>query len=441
MRNFLLKNLMLFGFAVLVTVYIQGDTHAQDYSADVATTWFELQLKLVQETPGFTPPVASRAFGYSAVALYESIVPGMPEYQSLAGQLNALEALPQPEPNLFYDWPTVANSALATITRRLYPTATEENQSAINALEAGFNTSVSHLNPVVISRSIAHGQAVAEAVYTWSLTDGGHEGYKTNFNDQYQPPAGIGFWVSTPRSNGDPQSALQPFWGDNRPFVLESGAECMAAEHPLYSEDEGSDIYAEAWEVYTVSQELTADQQEIALFWADDPGKTATPPGHSISILTQILQAEEASLGFAAEAYARMGIAVNDAFIGCWNAKYVYNLLRPVSYIQQMIDETWLPIIDTPPFPEYPSGHSVQSGAAAVVLNDLFGENYHFVDHTHDALGLAPRTFASFDDLAAEAAISRLYGGIHYRAAIELGLDQGRCIGEQVEALQFHRDV
>jgi membrane-associated phospholipid phosphatase len=153
------------------------------------------------------------------------------------------------------------------------------------------------------------------------------------------------------------------------------------------------------------------------------------------------LKQEDATLALSAEAYARMGIAVSDAFIGCWKAKYVFNLIRPVTYIQNLIDEDWMPIVNTPPFPEYPSGHSVQTGAAASVLAGLFSEDYHFVDYTHDDLGLASRPFTSFTEMADEAALSRLYGGIHYRSAIELGLEQGSCIGQRVNALIFHVEL
>ncbi|MBK8024686.1 MAG: vanadium-dependent haloperoxidase [Chloroflexi bacterium] len=214
----------------------------------------------------------------------------------------------------------------------------------------------------------------------------------------------------------------------------------MPSAPPDYSEEAQSVFYREAAEVYESTRALTPEQEAIALFWADDPGQTETPPGHSISILTQVLAQEKASLALAAEAYARLGIAVADSFIGCWYAKFQFNLLRPVTYIQSMIDAEWMPPINTPPFPEYTSGHSVQSAASARVLTDLFGEHYAFTDHTHDARGLAARSFSSFAEYAEEAAISRLYGGIHYRAAIDQGMDQGECIGERVSSLQFRID-
>ena len=160
--------------------------------------------------------------------------------------------------------------------------------------------------------------------------------------------------------------------------------------------------------------------------------------------LTAMLQQEDANLALAAESYAKVGIALADAFIGCWKTKYQYNLLRPITYIQLLIDPLWNtptvtdPVI-TPPFPEYTSGHSVQSGAVAEVLTDLFGDHYAFTDHAYSRRGFLPRSFDSFWAMANEAAMSRLYGGIHYRDAIESGLEQGRCIGQQVLALKFKK--
>lgn len=424
-------------FTSLSSVWSQSTTVA-DYSADIAVAWFDLQLELVRETPGFSPPVASRGFGYTGVTLYEAIVAGMPIYQSLTGQLNELTMLPQIEVDTEYHWGIVANSALAEITRLLFLTASEEYQMSINMLyEEWMALYQSEVNEEVIVRSTVYGQEMAYAIFKWSMTDGGHEGYLRNFPSDFVPPKNEGLWVPTPRLNGDPQPAMQPYWGNNRLFILQSGAECTPLAPPDYSEDPESAFYSEAIEVYEAAQMLTDEQRDIALFWADDPGQTATPPGHSISILTQILQQEDATLDLAAVAYAKMGIAVADAFIGCWHAKYTYNLVRPVTYIQQLMDPDWMPIVNSPPFPEYPSGHSVQTGAAAIVLADLFGNEFTFTDHTHDERGLTPRTFTSFSEMAEETALSRLYGGIHFRSAIELGLEQGKCIGLQVIALDF----
>jgi hypothetical protein len=397
------------------------------YTADVATAWFDLALTLVRDTPGFSPPVASRAFGYAGVALYESLLPGMSDHRSMAGLLNDLPPLPAKGTNAAYHWPTVANAALAQILRLLFPTAPANRRADIDNQEASL---VGSGAPGVINASTDRGRAVAAAVFDWSRADGGHEGYLRNFPTTYVPPEGPGLWVPTPPAFA---RALQPTWGGNRCFALPSGNECHPPAPPQFSEHPGSAFYTEANEVYTTVNALTAEQLAIARFWSDDPGLTPTPPGHSISILTQVLRQLHSSLGTAAEAYALLGVAVADAFIACWNAKYEYNLLRPITYIRSVIDSSWgnpLPLA-TPPFPEYTSGHSVQSGAMATVLGALLGE-VPFTDHTHDVRGLAPRSFTSFDAAAEEAAVSRLYGGIHYRSAIEQGLDQGRCIGGHI---------
>jgi hypothetical protein len=229
---------------------------------------------------------------------------------------------------------------------------------------------------------------------------------------------------------------MQPTWGGNRCFAIPTAAACPQAGPTVYSEQTSSSFHAEAIEVYEAVNALSVEQSAVAWFWSDDPAATATPPGHLISITTQVLRAEGPSLMAAAETYAKVGIALADAFIACWHAKYQHNLLRPVSYLNANVDASWLPLLTTPPFPEYPSGHSVQSGAAFQVLADLFGDR-QFDDHTHDERGMAPRHFESFTQAAEEAALSRLYGGIHYRPAIEHGLTQGRCIGHAVTALPF----
>lgn len=406
------------------------------HDAQVPLAWFALHLKLVKETPGFSPPVASRAFGYAGVALYEAVVPGMPVYRSLAGQLSGLDDLPEAAREQQHHWPAVANSALAVITRLLFANASTANKAAISALELWFaNQFRPLLQPEIFQRSVSQGKSVAEAIYTWSLSDGGHESYLKNLPYTYKVPTGPRLWVPTAPNFS---RALQPYWGNNRPFVLNAGSECQAPPHPPYSEQPGTRFYDEMMEVYKAVNNLTREQRAIAEFWSDNPGETATPPGHSISILNQVIRQKQINLGVAAEAYAKLGMAVADAFIACWRTKYQYNLLRPITCIQSLMDPDWNPIMNTPPFPEFTSGHSVQSGAMAQVLTDLFGV-VAFTDHTHDNRGFAPRSFPSFFVAADEAAISRLYGGIHFRSAIELGVEQGKCVGQKIGALKFKK--
>jgi PAP2 superfamily len=403
---------------------------ASAYSAKVPAAWFDLALTLVRTTPGFSPPVASRALGYAGVALHEALLPGLPSRRSLAGRLNGLTPV-RPPADRAYHWPTVASSALAAILRLLFPTAPSAGREEIERLEQRFAADAKALlSPGVFTRSAARGATVARHVFAWSTTDGGHESFRTNF-PPYTPPNGPGLWVPTPPAFSP---ALQPYWGSNRPFALAASDSSDPGAPPPFSEEPASAFFAEANECYLRASALTAEEEAIARFWADDPVRTATPPGHSLSILTQVVRAFDVPLDRAAEAYAKVAIAVADAFIACWRTKYRYNLLRPVTYVQQGIDPAWTPLLATPPFPEYTSGHSVQSAAAAYVLTDLFGA-VALTDRTHESAGLPARSFPSFTAAAEEAAISRLYGGIHFRSAIERGLEQGIHVGREASRL------
>lgn len=407
---------------------------AASFDGQVAYDWTRLSLRVVKETPGFSALVIARALGYLGVTLYEALVPGMPGYRSLAGQLEGLASMRgAADPSCH--WPLVANSALAAMARHLFPTASAANRSAIDALEASL--AQQHAAGVargVVRRSIARGQAVAAHIAGWAMSDGGHEGYLRSFPTDYVPPVGPGLWVPTPPAQ---QRAFHPYWGNNRPFVRATVA-VVPPGPPRYSTEPGSAFHAEAIEVYETANTLTAEQREIALFWADNAGQTATPPGHCIAILTQLLVARGASLAEAAEAYARAGMAVSDALIACWRVKYDVNLLRPITWIQQQIDPAWgsqLPMT-TPPYPEYPSGHAVQTGAFAQVMLDLFGD-LPFTDHTYDGRGMTPRSYTSWNAMADEAAISRLFAGIHFRSALDQGVTMGRQIGMRIGTLAF----
>lgn len=426
---FFLAVIFLLALAPSVWARKAKPQNADKINSAVAVAWFDLFYDVVK-AENFSPPVAARAYGIASVTLYQAVVPGSPHHKSLVGQLNDLSSLPQPRRNKKYHWPMVVNSAMAATLRQLFPSASAGSLAAIADLEQHFASEFqSDISPPISTRSIAQGQVIADAVFDWAATDG----YATLNNCPFTPPSGPDLWVPTPPAFAP--NPLQPCWGQLEPLVLRSGAECAPPSHPPYSEDPASQFFRDAQEVYITGNTLTAEQRTIARYWADGSGATGTPAGHWIAVVGQVAATDNLSLAAAAEAYARVGIAVADAFIACWNTKYHYNLLRPVTYIRHLFDPVWSSAIGTPPFPEYPSGHSVQSGAAATVLTDLFGRKA-FTDTTHVDHGLVPpldpRSFNSFTEAAEEAAISRLYGGIHFRPAIELGIQQGVCIGQAI---------
>jgi len=436
-------NALLLG-AALPTLSTAQSTRpdASRYSAAVATEWFRVVLPAIQQTPGQSPPVAARTLAYLGIGLYESIVAGLPGQRSLAGQLGELESLPPAQPDEVLHWPTVANATLAALTMMLLPNAPPDWKARFDTLErnmpvaqiADFNPA--ERTPEVIIRSETHGKLLAMALMTWARTDGGHDASgprRQRLDATYVSPSGLGAWVPTPPRFARP---LLPNWGSNRPFMRSALQSCVPPGPPKYDEKPGSAFYREAEEVWRTSVKATEEQRRIALYWADDPGKTPTPAGHWAWILTDLLRDRKATLATAAEHYARMNLAMSDAFIACWKTKFEVNLIRPVTVIQLLFDSNWVPpLMETPPFPEYTSGHSVQSGAAAAVLEGLYGADTPFEDRTHNDRGWGPKRFKSFRAAADEAAMSRLFAGIHFRSAIEHGVAQGRCIGAQALAL------
>jgi hypothetical protein len=403
------------------------------YGAEVPVAYYDLSFTLSKRTGGITPPVQARIFAYMGLALYESLVAGMPRHRSIARHLNGIGELPKAHGR--YYWPLVASAAMAEVMRGLWGDATNvaaQNIADIDALEAQFAAAATDVHGSLGRRSIDFGHAVGAAIFETSKDDGEHRGYLTNFPTSYVPPVGRGLWVPLPG-----QIALQPFWRDQMTPFVSSGAACDPGPPPAYSEMLGSEFYSQAFEVYEVSTHLTVEQLTIARFWADGPG-TIGGPGHSLSTTSQVLVQVGANLEQAAEAYARVGIADADALLTSWFSKYQYNRIRPITYIRNVIDPAYSTPLPTPPFPEYTSAHSVQTAAALSTLQALFGD-IGYTDHTHDVDGFAPRTFASLSDSMLETGISRLYGGIHYRAAIFDGFAQGRCVSAKVNALPWRK--
>ena len=401
--------------------------------------WYGLVLKLVRHTPTYSPPVASRSLAYLGVTAFEAVASGSNNLQSLAGQLNGLRPLQPRSAGQAYDDGVVLNAALASLVQELFQNTGPTGQRVIGLQDTKQRRLVSEGVPAdVIARSEDYGRQIAAHVLAWSRDDGGALVVNMGFPYEYTLTAGPAHWVPTSLISQQ-QLPLLPKWGSNRTFAMPTGKSCSLPAPPDYSEDKTSPFYAEALEVYRRGKNLSAEERAIARFWSDDPMLSPTPPGHWISIALQIIEQDKPDLEKSVDVLARLGVVLADAFIGCWETKFQYDLLRPVTYIRRLIDPKWEPLLITPPFPEYPSGHSTQSAAAAAVLTKLFGENFAFEDRTREGDGLKPRSFASFSAAANEAGISRLYGGIHFRSAIERGLAQGQCVASYANALRTRK--
>jgi hypothetical protein len=303
--------------------------------------------------------------------------------------------------------------------------------------------------PEIATQSVAFGEAVAQAIFEWSLTDGGDQGYTRNFEPEFVFPSGPSYWVPPSRGQTVSQYPLHPHWGDNRPFV-KANKLIPVPEIAPFSTDSTSDYYTMYKAVYDKDKTLSLEEREIAAWWGDDPTETFSPPGHSYYLATIAIENSNANISTAAEGYARVGIAVADAFINCWKTKYTYFNERPSSFVRQYIDETWVQFWPEPPFPAFPSGHAMHSAAAATVLTDLFGDSFSFTDNCHEGfrryddlrfmdLTYPARTFSSFWEAANESAYSRFLGGIHTQQDNDVAQDEGRKVGENVNALQWTR--
>jgi len=409
---------------------------APDVRPIVLGDWYRMILELVRHTPTYSPPVASRAFAHTALVAYEATASGSADLQTLSGQIAGLPLPPPREAGAAYDEGVILNAAMSRAVDAYFSNTGPTGQRAKAALAKQLDARVTEgVDGAIAGRSRDYGIALAEAIIVASAEDGGALIENMGFPMAYTLGGEVQDWVPTNLIQLQ-QAPLLPNWGNNRPLVLPEGDACPLPPPPAYSEDQSSPFHAEAMEVYEVSKSLTDEQKLIARFWSDDPMLSPTPPGHWVAIVFEIARRDHLPVERQVDALVRLGLAVSDGFIVNWRDKYRYDLLRPVTYIRRVIDPKWEPLLNTPPFPEYPSGHSTQSGAVAQVLTQVYGTAFAFTDRTHEADGLPVREFPDFWTAAQEAGISRLYGGIHFRAAIERGLDQGACVGDFVNALK-----
>ena len=421
----------------------QQSKNTAEFYSTIPKQYVRLINTLIMRT-GIAPTNAARLHGYVGLTLYEAINAGSPVYHSMATQLNGFENLPSPTQPLL--WDVVADEAMHTVADSLfsylYTTISEYNyvRNSLDTLQKSnklfFKTRYKNLKTV--EESVKFGRLMADYVYQYSKTDGGYrvsveETVKQDYG-HYESPKGSS-WDDYKTSA---RISMQPTWGKNRTFIKGIYAQTSPAEPIPFSKDSTSAFYKQAMEIYEISRTLTFEQHLIAEYWRDDATATYTPGGHTIHILVNALEKEKATLDKFAFAYAKTSIAINDAFVCCWETKYSTNCVRPITYIKSTIDKRFKPSLITPAFPEYTSGHSTQWGASAEILSSIFGNEYAFTDQT-DYLRdkLVPRQFKSFEAAAQEASMSRMYGGIHFRQACDVGLEQGKKIGRIVNKLNW----
>ena len=423
-----------------------------------------------------SPPVASRVMAYATTALYSGLSSTERGVPSLSGQLNGLGKVPAPEDRQGYDPTLTAVVAEQVVLDSLLREALPTTRASIARLSDSLLTAQlgRGVSERMVTRSRELGAKIGIAIVAWSRTDG----FDGTRGRPYTPPVGLAYWVNDAPANiyasqmqsgatefvalNNPANAIQagsvsdrslilsrpkkkvatlpavnmagtsePYWNQIRPFVLRSWDECPAPAPPDYSPDTSSARYRDAREVLTAKSALTPEQREIALYWADNAGESGTPVGHWVSIGAQMVSERHLSAEDAARLMVLTSVAQADAFISSWGYKYKYNLIRPRTYIRRLMDSTWEPLIPTPPFPEYPSGHSTVSAAAAEVMTTLLGDA-SFEDSTSIMIGHDVRRFDSFRAAAREAGMSRIYGGIHFPTGNMGGRALGECIGTKV---------
>ena len=380
----------------------------------------------------FSPPQASRIYAYSSIAAYQATVSDYADYKTLDGQLKELINTPPPEAGKEYCFPLASTHAFLTVGKALI---FSEEKIAVFQEKLYNEFKALKMPSKVFDNSITYGQKVADHILTWADKDMYKE---TRTYPKYSIPEDQAKWRPTPP---DYMDGIEPHWNKLRTFVLKSADQFPPPPPTPYSEDKKSLFYKEMLEVYEVLNEDKAEKTAIAEFWDCNPyvshhkghvmfaTKKITPGGHWINIAALAARKAEASYIQTTETYALTAVSLADAFISCWDEKYRSNLVRPETVINRMVDENWTPALQTPPFPEYTSGHSVISRAAAVTLTSIYGDNFDFLDDTEQEYGLPSRSFNSFLEASDEAAVSRLYGGIHYAPACFNGVDQGEKVG------------
>ncbi len=380
----------------------------------------------------FTPPVSSRIYCYPNIAFYECIRQDSSFLPSLEGKLNGLTQIP-------YETEPVDHFISAVIAYTYVAQSLVGSEYKIENWRTHFSDSVRNISDSdFFNASYTYGKTVADSIIAWVKRDNyAQTRGMSRFVLSHKP----GTWIPTPLEYAQ---ALEPNWRLIRSMTLRKPDQFSPAKKLVYSPSRSSEFFKNVMEVYKIRKNLDSNRTAIAWYWDDNPNISVeeghlmyfihkiSPAGHWIMITRQACLETNVSVAKASQAYTLTSIAMFDAFIACWHEKYATNLIRPISIINQQVDQKWTPLIQTPPFPEFTSGHAVLSNAAATVLTHIFGNNYQFTDNTEIPFGIKPRTFSSFLQASEETSWSRVYGGIHYPETCRISITQGKQIGSHV---------
>lgn len=379
----------------------------------------------------FSPPVASRIYVYACLAVHEAIRHEDAKEPSIMAKLKGFPEMPVPHKDREYDFHLASSTAFYTVVSGLI-----FSKDQLNAFAAESNKNYrERLSEEVYNNSVEFGEAVAKAVMARILSDNYkktralEKNYGSRDNGKWQPTA------------PDYLDGTEPYWNRITPLILDSASQFSPPPPPTFDMVKSSKFYLMNHEVYQVGKDLTQEQKEIARFWDDNPfvmehsghlmlaTKKQTPGGHWMGIATIACKMTHADDVKSARTYALTSIAIFDAFVSVFDTKYKFNYVRPITFINKEIDEKWEPFLQTPPFPEYTSGHSTITASAATVLSGLYGDKFAFEDTSDMRFIQKKRHFNSFIQASDECSLSRLYGGIHYRISIDKGTEAGKKIG------------
>jgi len=400
-------------------------------AADIDTVVRRMSDLMVHDVTN--PPLAARFFAYAFLAGHEIISQNNHSVKSMKDILNDYPSSDKPSIKK-YNYQLAALLATIETASRIQPSGKQLQslkKKILNEVDDNFDKET-------ITGSVTYATIVTEQIMKYAKEDG----YK-NFSDypRYAPLSDEGHWFPTPPGY---IAAVEPYFGRLRPFFLDSGSQFIPTLPIAFSKNKSSTFYALMDSVCQIGKHLTKEQQEIAAFWDCNPFalndrghlkvgiKKISPGAHWMGIAGIACTQQKLSFDSSMMIHSLLALTLTDAFIACWDEKYRSNRIRPETAIRLYIDPEWKPLLQTPPFPEYVSGHSVVSGASAEILSHFFGDTFIYRDSVEQNFGLPTRSFQSFRQAAREAAVSRFYGGIHFMDANRNGLRQGEKIGKYV---------